>query len=197
MATKNLLVKNIPFDRVRAVISASQSLTPYTYYSEGRGDRFYVNAVSSTASPVMESATFESYLSFTMSHNQTFTFDLVPMDTGNSTVINTIIYAQNLAASKGYVQKSFGAWKHSGSTLTHIGAGMENIKESDFPTGQVQANWSAAGTQSIRLTTINTTTEILDFDVYINYKKGFHSIVAGTSSNPQKPIYPEPNNPTS
>lgn len=187
MATKNLLVKNIPFDRVRAVITASQSSVAYTYYSEGQGNRYYVNSVTSTASSTMESATFESYLSFTMSGNQTYSFDLVPMDKGNSVVINTIIYAQNSSATKGFAQSSFGAWKHSGSTLTDVGTGMVDTTTTDFSSG-VHADWSAAATASVRLTCVNTTSEVLDWDIHISYKKGFHSIATNTT---QKPIYPE------
>lgn len=191
MATKNLLMKNIPYGGVRSVIPANQSGADYTYFSEGSGNRYYVNQISSTASPTLESATFDSYLSFTMSHNQTFYFDLVPMDKGNSVVINTIIYAQNKAATKGFVQKSFGAWKHSGSTLTHVGAGMSDIKESDFPTGQLTAQWSAGATQSIRLTCSNTTSDEVDFDIHISYTKGYHSVITPPNTNdPVSPPYP-------
>ena len=187
---KNLLVKNIPFDRVRAVITASQSSVPFTYYSEGEGNRFYVNAVSSTASPVMEAATFNSFLSFTMSGFATFSFDLIPMGTGNSAIIETKIYAQNTAGTKGFVQETFGAWRHSGSALQAVGGSMVNTSRTDFTT--VAASWTASGTQSVRLTCVGQTSETLDWDVHISYRKGFHTILTGTSSIPPlRPIYPD------
>jgi hypothetical protein len=187
---KNLIVKNIPFDRVRAVITASQSSTPYTYYSEGDGNRFYVNAISSTASPVMEAATFNSFLSFTMSGFATFSFDLIPMSTGNSAIIETTIYAQNTAGTKGFAQTTFGAFRHSGSALTAVGGSVNNTTKTDFTS--VSATWTAAGTQSIRLTCVGQTSETLDWDVHISYKKGFHTILTGTQSIPPlRPIYPD------
>lgn len=190
MSTKKLLVKNIPFDRVRAVITASQSSLPFTYYSEGEGNRFYVNAITSTASPVMEAATFNSFLSFTMSGFATFSFDLIPMSTGNSAIIETTIYAQNSNASKGFLQTSFGAFRHSGSALTAVGGSVINTIRTDFTT--VAASWTASGTQSVRLTCVGQTSETLDWDIHISYRKQFHSILIGTQSIPPlRPIYPD------
>ena len=186
MATKNLLVKNIPFDRVRAVINASQSSTAFTYYSEGEGNRFYVNALSSTASPVLEAANFQSFLSFTMSGFATFSFNLIPMTTGNSCVIETTIYAQNSTAGLGFCQQTFGAFRHTGSSLVSVGGDPNNITKTDFST--VSATFSASGTQSVKLTCVGQTGQLIDWDIHIKYKKGFHTIL-----NPQQsgPIYPE------
>ena len=184
--SKNLLVKNIPFEGVRAVISASQSGIPFTYYSQGGGDRYYVNFISSTASAVLESATFQSFLSFTMSGAVNYSFDIVPMLTGESIVIDTIVYAQNSTSSKGYLSKHFGSFRHSGSALTVIGGSIDKTTKTDFTT--VNATFSTSGTQSIRLTVSGETSETLDWDVHISYKKGYHSI-SGTS-NTLKPIYP-------
>jgi hypothetical protein len=195
MSTKKLLVKNVPFDGVRAVISASQSSVLSTYYSEGSGQRYYVNALTSTASSTMESATFDSYLSFTMSDSTTHTYDLIPMLAGNSVIIDSFIYAQNLSGSKGFVESSFGAFRHTGSVLTAVGSGIQNTKTTDFPTGHISATWLTNGTQSVYLNIQNITGEVIDVDVYISYRKGFHSISTGSTAS--KPIYPQPNNPTS
>ena len=187
---KNLLVKNIPFDRVRAVITASQSGTAFTYYSEGEGNRFYVNAVSSTASPVMEAASFTSFLSFTMSGAVSYSFDLIPLSSGNSTIIDTYIYGQNSAGSKGFVQHSVGAFRHSGSSISIVGGSMVTDTRTDFTS--VAASWTASGTQSVKLTVTGQTSENIDFDVHIHYKKGFHTILSGTTSIPPlRPIYPD------
>lgn len=192
---KKLLVKNVPFDKVRAVISASQSSVLSTYYSEGSGQRYYVNALTSTASATMESATFDSFLSFTMSNSATHTYNLIPMIQGNSVIIDSYIYAQNLSGSKGFVESSFGAFRHTGSALTAVGSGIQNTRTTDFPTGHISATWIANATQSVMLSCVNTTGEVIDVDVYISYRKGFHSIATGSTAS--KPIYPVPNNPTS
>lgn len=186
MATKNLLVKNKAFDRVRAVINASQSSTAFTYYSEGQGNRFYVNAVSSLASPVLEAANFESFLSFTMSGFATFSFNLIPMATGNSCVVETTIYAQNQAATLGFCQQTFGAFRHNGTSLLSVGGSPNNIIKTDFST--VSATFSASGTQSVKLTCVGQSGQVIDWDIHIKYKKGFHTIL-----NPLQTglIYPE------
>jgi len=174
-----------PFNSEKS--TGSQSGTQYTYYSEGGGNRFYVNRISSTASSEMESATFQSFLSFTMSGNLTYSFDLIPMDTGESAVINTIVYAQNSSGTKGFTQKAFGAWRHSGSTLACVGGSMDLTNKTDFTT--VAVSWTASATQSIKMTVVGQTSETIDWDVHINYTKGYHDILTGTT-NPQKPIYP-------
>lgn len=189
MAQKKLISKVNPFSGVRAVITGTQSGASQTWYSEGRGDRFYVNEITATASPVLESATFVSYLSFTMSGLTTTKFDLIPMSTGESAFIETIIYGQNSGATAGYCERFFSAWRHSGSALTLVGGTVSSTKLSDFTT--VGTNWSTTGTQSINFTITGQTGQVIDFDVHIRYTKGTHKILTGGSSGGSiSPIYP-------
>ena len=189
MAQKRLISKVNPFSGVRAVINGTQSGQIQTWYSEGRGDRFYVNEITATASPVLESATFISYLSFTMSGATTAKFDLIPMTTGESAFIETIIYGQNSGATAGYCERFFAAWRHSGSALTLVGGTVSSTKLSDFTT--VGTQWSQTGTQSVNFTVSGQTGQVIDFDVHIRYTKGTHQILTGGGSGGSiSPIYP-------
>jgi hypothetical protein len=188
----NLLTRNYPYNGVRAVINASQSSVEYTYFVEGSGQRYYVNRISSTSS-VMESASFQSFMSFTMSGFATYSVDLIPMEAGESVMIDTHIVALNSTGSKGYVSRHFGGFRHSGSTLTAIGGSIDSNVKTDFST--VAVTFTQSGTQSVRLRLVGQTSETLDWDIHVAYTKGFHSISASQSSIP--PIYPKPNNPTS
>lgn len=188
----NLLTRNYSYNGVRAVINASQSGVAYTYFCEGGGERYYVNRIASTIS-VMESATFQSFMSFTMSGFATYSVDLIPMDSGESVMIDTHVVALNTTGSKGYVGRFFGGFKHSGSTLTVIGGSVDSNVKTDFST--VAVSFTQSGTQSVRMRLVGQTAETLDWDVHVSYTKGFHSISATQSTIP--PIYPKPNNPTS
>jgi len=189
MAQKKLISKVNPFSGVRAVITGTSSGQSQIWYSEGRGDRFYVNQISSTASPVMESATFISYLSFTMSGATSQKFDIIPMTTGESAFIETVLYGQNSGATAGYCERFFGAFRHSGSALTMVGGTMSTTKISDFTT--VGANWSATGTQSVSITIVGQAGQVIDFDLNIRYTKGTHQILTGGGGGGSiSPIYP-------
>lgn len=189
---KNLLTRNNQYNGVRLVIQGQQGSDTHYYYTEASGDRYYFNQVSSTASSDMEAATFRSFLSFTMSNFQTFTFSLIPMLSGESCMIETRVVGVNKTGTKSYMMKSFGGFRHSGSTLQVIGGSITYDTKSDFTSAS--ASFTASGTQSIIMRVTGQTSEEIDFDVYIDYRKGFHSLsyVGTTSSPPLKPIYPEP-----
>jgi uncharacterized protein RhaS with RHS repeats len=188
---KNLLTRNNQYNGVRLVIQGQQASDTHYYYTEAAGDRYYFNQVSSTASADMESATFRSFLSFTMSNFQSFTFSLIPMEAGESCMIETRVVGINKTGSKGYMMRSFGGFRHSGSTLQAIGGTLQYDTRTDFTSAS--ASFTASATASIVLRVTGQTSETIDWDVHISYTKGFHSLsYAGTTgSNPSKPIYPK------
>ena len=188
----NLLTRNYPYNGVRAVINASQSGVAFTYFVEGGGERYYVNRISSTAS-VMESASFQSFMSFTMSGFATYSVDLIPMESGETAMIDTHVVALNSSGSKGYVARFFGGFRHSGSQLAAIGGSIDSNVKTDFST--VVVSFTQSGTASVQMRLVGQTSETLDWDVHVAYTKGFHSIGSSQSTTP--PIYPKPNNPTS
>lgn len=194
MAVKNLQIKNNTYDGVRAVITASQSGTTYYYYSEARGDRYYYTVTGSTASPTLETATFNSYLSFTMSGAATYTMDIIPMKTGDTAMLDIHATAINASGSKGYVARAFGGFRHSGSSLSIIGSSIDYNTKTDFAT-TMGITFSAFGTQSVRLTLVGQTSENIDWDIYLQYAKGYHTLTTGGGSgggNQADPWYPVP-----
>lgn len=188
---KNLLTRNNQYSGVRLVIQGQQANDLHYYYTEARGDRYYFNQVSSTASADMESATFNSFLSFTMSNFQTFTFSLIPMEAGESCMIQTQVVGINKSGSKAYMMNSFGGFRHSGSALQAVGGSLIYDTRSDFTSAS--ASFTASATASIVLRVSGQVSEQIDWDIHISYTKGFHSLTyAGTTgSNPSKPIYPK------
>ena len=188
---KNLLTRNNQYSGVRLVIQGVQQNDTHYYYTEAAGDRYYFNQVSSTASADMESATFRSFLSFTMSGFQSFTFSLIPMEAGESVMIETKVVGINKTGQKAYMMQSFGGFRHSGSTLQAVGGSLVYDTRTDFTSAS--ASFTASATASIILRVTGQTSEEIDWDVHINYTKGFHSLTyAGTGgSNPSKPIYPK------
>lgn len=194
MSHINLLTKNIPYSGVRAYIQASQSSDINTYYVEGSGQRFYVNELGSSASAAMESASFVSFMSFTMSGAVTYSVTLIPMSPEETVMINTKVVALNSTGTKGYIADLFGGFRHSGSTLTAIGGSLERTQRTDFT--NVSASFTQSATASVNLILVGQTSEIIDWDVHIQYTKGYHTLTTGTSS-PTTPIYPKPDNPTS
>jgi hypothetical protein len=135
----------------------------------------------------MESASFHSYLSCTMSGAVSYTFNLVPMFSGETCMIETKTSCINQSGSKGYLVDAFGGFRHTGSTLAIIGSTINYTTKTDFST--VAATFTANGTASVRLTLTGQTSEILDWDVYIKYTKGFHTLSGGGSGGGI--IYPE------
>ena len=187
---KNLLTRNNQYNGVRLVIQGQQQSDTHFYYTEAAGDRYYFNQVSSTASADMESATFRSFLSFTMSGFQTYTYSLIPMEAGESVMIETQVVGINKNGSKGYMMRTFGGFRHSGSTLQAVGGTFIYDTRTDFTSAS--ASFTASATASIVLRVSGQTSEQIDWNVHINYTKGFHSLsyAGSTGSQPPKPIYP-------
>lgn len=183
----NLIVRNYPFQGVRSYITASQSGVQNVYYVEGGGNRYYYNAIGSTASPQMESATFESFISVTMSGAATYSISLVPMQPEETLIIDTQVIAINSSGSKAYVSQTFGGFRHTGSALTVIGGSFDQTVKSDFST--VAVSFTNSATASVNVILKGQTSETLDWDLHIHYKKGFHQLTAA-GTNPIKPIYP-------
>lgn len=187
----SLIIKNKIYDGTRLTIVGSQSGTRYYHYSEANGTRYYVNPISSTASPTLEAVTFDAYLSFTSSNSQTWDFTLIPMDTSNTCIVTTRVSGLKSDGSKGFLMNSFGGYRHSGSALTKIGGSFDYTYLSDF-TGAT-AYFTASGTSSVNLV-ITGTSEVIDWDVYINYSKGFHTLSGGGGGGGV--WYPDPPPPT-
>ena len=191
MPVKNLLIKNNTYDGVRAVIQASQSGVDNYYYTEARGDRYYYSITGATAAPRLETVTFDAYLSFTMSGAVTYTLDIIPMSTGETCFLDVQCTAVNSSCSKGYVAKAFGGFRHTGSTLAKIQNQIDIQYHSDFSSG-VAMDFSAAGTQSVRMSISGVAGETIDWDIYLKYTKGYHTLTTGGGSGGGTPWYPTP-----
>lgn len=190
---KNLLLRNRHYENARLTIVGSQSTDTVYYYTEATGNRYYYNLVSSTATASMESATFESFLSFTMSGSGTYTFNIVPMEVGTTVFLDFKVVGLNSSGSKGYLMKSFGGYRHTGSALTAIGGSLTYDTKTDFTSAS--ASFTTNGTASVRLVVSGQTSETIDWDVHLKYIKGFHTLSSGASGGPT-PIYPKPDDPT-
>lgn len=192
MAIKNLLIKNNTYDGVRAVIQASQSGVQNYYYTEARGDRYYYSITGSTQSPTLETVNFNAYLSFTMSNAVTYELQMIPMSKGDTCFLNMSCTAINSTGSKGYLSKVFGGFRHTGSALSVIGGSIDYQTKTDFTT--VGVSFSAYGTQSVRMVLTGQSSEIVDWDIYVNYTKGYHSLVTsgGGGGGGAEPWYPKP-----
>jgi len=187
---KNLLIKNNTYGGVRAVIQASQSGVDNYYYTEARGDRYYYSITGSTQSPRLETVTFDAYLSFTMSGAVTYTLDIIPMSTGETCFLDVQCSAVNASCSKGYIAKAFGGFRHTGSTLAKIQNQIDITDHSDF-SAAVAMDFSAAGTQSVRMTLTGVAAETIDWDIYLKYTKGYHTLTTGGGGG-GTPWYPVP-----
>jgi hypothetical protein len=193
---KSLLIKNNLYNGVRMVIQGSQSSDTYYYYTEASGDRFYFTSISGTQSPSLESASFRTFFSMTQSSTDgDFTYDLIPMSTGNSVMIETKVVGVNGDNTKYYMMKSFGGFVHDGTNLDNIGMNYEVV--GNFVSGG--ASFSQSGTSSVKLTMTPETSETIDWDIHIYYTKGFHTVSGGGGSPLTPPVIytPSPNNPTS
>jgi hypothetical protein len=193
MSIKNLLIKNNTYDGVRAVISASQSGVQNFYYTEARGDRYYYSITGSTASPTLETVTFNAYLSFTMSGAVTYALQLIPMSTGDTCFLEMSCSAVNASGSKGYLSKVFGGFRHTGTALSIIGSSIDYQTKTDF-TSALGVSFSASGTQSVRMVLTGQTSEVVDWDIYVNYTKGYHTLTTGGGGGGggADPWYPQP-----
>jgi len=189
---KNLLIKNNTYDGVRAVIQASQSGVNNFYYTEARGDRYYYSITGSTASPVLETVNFNAYLSFTMSGAVTYELKMIPMAKGDTCFLNMSCSAVNASGSKGYLSKVFGGFRHTGSALSIVGGSIDYETKTDF-TSAVGVSFSASGTQSVRMVLTGQASEVIDWDIYVNYTKGYHTLITGGGGvSVPDPWYPVP-----
>jgi hypothetical protein len=187
MAVKNTLFKYKPYDGVRLIYTTFISGVENTYYAEANGNRYYYSLLGGTVSD-MESATFNSFISVTMSNYKVYTFDAIPMLPGETVFIESTAVALNSTGSKAFLSTTWGGFRHSGSALTVIGGSMSYDVKKDF-TG-CDFEWFATGTSSVSFNVVGESGENLDWDIHINYTKGFHSISSPGSGKP-KPIYPE------
>lgn len=188
MAVRNTLFKYKPYDGVRLTYTTFISGVENTYYAEANGNRYYYSILGTTASD-MESASFNSFISVTMSGYKVYTIDAIPMEPGESVFIESTALAMNATGNKAFLSRTWGGFRHSGTTLQEIGGtgSFTYTVHKDF-TG-CDFEWFPTGTASISFNVVGQTGETLDWDIHISYTKGFHSITTPGSSNP-KPIYP-------
>lgn len=185
----SLIIKNKLYDNTRLTIVGSQSGNSYIHYSEANGTRFYVNQLTATGPAPLETITFNAYLSFTSSGTQSWNFKLIPVNVGNTVIMQTKILGMKSDGTKAFLMNSFGGWKHSGSTLTTIGGPLTYDYKTDF-TGAT-AYFTASATASIDMIIKGSSGDIIDWDVYIDYTVGYHSLTAITPLvNQPAPWYP-------
>lgn len=184
---KNLLIRNNSYEEVRLTIFGNEDGTSTQYYTEANGNRYYYTVIGGTASPAMQSATFESFLSFTMSGTASYQYSLIPMLPEETVMIETRVVGLNLDGSKGYIMSSFGGYKHDGTDLSIIGPSITYDTKSDFTSAS--ASFTQSGTSSICFCFSGELNETIDWDVHIKYTKGFHTLTTGAPPTPP-PIYP-------
>jgi hypothetical protein len=189
MATKNTLFRYKPYDGIRLTYTTFISGDENTYYAEASGNRYYYSILGGSASD-MEAATFNSFISVTMSDYKVYTFDAIPMLPGESVFIESTALAMNSNGTKAFLSKTWGGFRHSGSLLQEIGGtgSFSYDVQKDF-TG-CDFEWFPTGTQSISFNVVGQAGENLDWDIHIKYTKGFHSI-SSPGSGGTKPIYPQ------
>lgn len=194
MVIKNSIFKYKPYDGIRLTYKTFISGDEAYFYSEGSGNRYYFNVFGSTASESMESSTFNSFLSFTTSNYVVREFESIPMEPGDTVFIETKATAVNSNTSKAFLCKTFGGYKHNGSSIMEIGGtgSFEYTIHSDFTS--VDFSFFPIGTQSIYFQCVGETSQNLDWDIYINYTKSFHTLTSPNPGKP-KPIYPISDNP--
>jgi len=192
MANQLLLFKNIPYDKTRMTIVATQSGVINYYYTEAAGSRFYYTFIGATASPDLQAASYEGFISFTMSGAVTHEFNICPLLEGETVMFNTEVTALNLDATKGYIMDSFGGYRHNGTLPVVIGGSITYDEKTDF--SSISARFFVIGTQSVGLRFVGQVSQEVDWNVHIQYKKGFHSVIYGPGGGGtvQKPIYPPP-----
>ncbi len=191
MASKSI-VKNREYNEVRLSIVGTSSGSSDIFYTEASGYRYFYNQITATSS-AMEAVSFNAYISLTSSNTATYSFTLIPMDYGESVMLETKVVGFN--GSKGFMMNSFGGFKHIGNTLSTIG----NIKYdycSDF-TGGATAYFTKTGTSSVNLVIGGESNAgTIDWDIHIKYTKGYHTGFAPGSGGgvPPGPWYPPPQN---
>jgi hypothetical protein len=72
-----------------------------------------------------------------------------------------------------------------------IGGSIDYETKTDFTT--VGVSFSAFGTQSVRMVLTGQTSEVIDWDIYVNYTKGYHTLTTGGGGGGvPSPWYPVP-----
>jgi hypothetical protein len=169
------IVKNKEYDGVRLSITGTNSGSASVFYSEANGNRYFYNVIGSTAS-VMESVTFEAYLSFTSSNAEAWVFNLVPMDYGQSVILECRVLGLKSDGTKGFLMNSFTGWRHSGSSLSTIGT-PDYTYLSDFTSAT--SFYTTNATASVDLVIAGEASTVIDWDVHIKYTKGYHTLTSG------------------
>ena len=196
MATQSVMIRNKEYDGTRLTLIGVESGVNHIFYSEASGTRYFINEIGNpTAS--MDSVTFKAHLTFTSSGTQSWNFNLVPMNTGETIIINTKVSALNHDGTKAYIMSAFGGYKHSGGTLSVVGSGFWYTSMNDF-TG-ASASFTSSATASIRLITSGAVNQVIDWDIHIDYTKGYHSLSNISFASPgggvpidRHPWYPPP-----
>lgn len=189
----NTLFKNRPFSGVRFTYKrvAYPSGDPVdSSYSEGSGVRFYYSLLADDEVPLMEASSFESFISFTMSGAVTHLIEVVPMDKGDIVKFNTHITGANGLLTKGFLADMTGGFIHTGTDLLPIGgtAGLSYNIKTDFST--LDCEFIVNATQSISIGVSGEAGEIIDWNIFVEYKKSFSQILLGPTASDPKPIYP-------
>lgn len=189
----NILFRNRPFSGVRLAydrIAFPSGLPVDKNFAEGSGERYYYTLLGGTVSNSMEAATFDSFVGLTMSGAQTHFFDLVPLLPGEIVHITSTVTAVNATFSKGFLANTDAAFINTGTEIKPIGgtAGIQTNVRTDFST--VGISFVANGTASVSLFLSGQGGFNLDFSLFINYKKSYHSIASPTTPS-LKPIYPK------
>lgn len=188
-----LLFKNKPYDGVRLTIAATQSGVINYFYTEAIGERYYYTFINSTEPPSLEAATFKAFLSFTQSGISTHEFNIIPIQDGETCMLNIKAIALNASATKAYMMETYGGFRHDGSNIYMIGGTMSYNHRSDYTSAQLTTEVRKSGTQSIVLRCIFSTSDTVNWDIHLDYTKGFHSIIFGPGGDPSsRPIYPPP-----
>jgi hypothetical protein len=189
----SILIKNNEYNNVRLQIGGVENGVNKIYYTEATGNRFFFKLLDNPV-PSMESATFQSFLTFTQSGTASHTYTIIPLLPNETVMVETKVVGINDDATKGYMMKSFGGYRHNGTGISTIGSTIDYQVKSDFTTAN--AFFTISGTQSICLCIQGEAGNLIDWDIHINYTKGFHAI----SGNPEdvcntfdcKPVFPKP-----
>lgn|SRR5574343_1648 len=174
----SVMIKSKGYEGTRLTIAGSYSSNQYLHYAEASGNRYYVNEISATQSD-MGSVTFDAFLSFTASNATPWQFDLVPMQPGQSLIIdNFIVEGFKSDGTAQFLMQAFGGYRYSTTTLSKSGINYQYIN--DGLTGAT-AYFTASGTTSVSLVISGVAATNIDFDVHIRYIKSYHTLL-NTSS---------------
>lgn len=195
----NILYRNKPYDGVRLIydrVAFPTGIQVDTTYSEASGERFYYTLIGTTYSTEMEAATFKSFISATMSGGVAHYVNLVPLLPGELVHLQVRVSAMNASTDKAFLATTDAAFINTGSIIKPVGgtAGVQYNIRKDFATASIY--YVPNGTQSVLMLLGGEPGEDLDWSMFIEYSKSFHSISQPETSPPLKPIYPIQNNPT-